>query len=185
MNGLEQINLDQVTDINLAFVNIQEDGTYLAENRITDAIALAKYDRIHIMSYDQTGPWNPSKPGPHAPYEMAEKDFLYFHLERGVPAHKLTLGLPFYGYGFGEGVPISLPYKRILELYPEAYESDAITVPEGGTIYYNGEETISRKVRFAVEQGAGGLMIWHLNGDHAGERSLLAHIQEAMRRIGF
>jgi len=281
MDGLEQVNLDRVTDINFAFINIQKDGTYRAENRMTEAIALAKkhgkkvflslgggsppdhlhtfltpdrhvdfveqtvefavkmgfdgvdvdlendlindqygplvsalgvalkakgkemtaalaswnanriadgtladYDRIHIMSYDQTGPWNLAKVGPHAPFEMAERDFLYFHQERGVPSHRLTIGLPFYGYGFGEGAPVSLTYKRLLELFPEAHESDEIKVTEGGTIYYNGEATITKKVRFAVEQGAGGVMIWHLNGDHAGERSLLARIQLAIQSSG-
>lgn len=146
-------------------------------HKITDE-TLTHFDLIHIMSYDRTGPWNLSKPGQHSPYEMVESDFSYFNLERNVPKHKLIAGLPFYGYGFGDGAPQSLSFKRIAETFPDAIDMDEISFPEGGTLYYNGRQTISRKVKFALDAGAGGVMIWQLLGDAPGKASLLSVIQE-------
>ena len=70
-------------------------------NLISDA-KLQLYDFINIMSYDKTGPWNLSKPGPHSPLSMAQDDFTYFNTDKkDIAAEKLFIGLPFYGYGFG------------------------------------------------------------------------------------
>lgn len=143
---------------------------------------LQLYDFINIMSYDKTGPWNLSKPGPHSPYSMAVDDFRYFHETRGIPAEKLLIGLPFYGYGFGPGAPRGLAYSAITATYPGAENKDEVTLPEGGAIYYNGIPTIRRKVEFAVEQKAGGVMIWQLRGDASGELSLLKVIHEVVKK---
>ena len=67
------------------------------------------------MSYDRTGPWRPEKPGPHAAYEHAVEDLEYFGVVRKRPKDKMTLGLPFYGYGYGPELTskaISMNYKK-------------------------------------------------------------------------
>ncbi|HNT19139.1 MAG TPA: glycosyl hydrolase family 18 protein [Saprospiraceae bacterium] len=143
---------------------------------------LQLYDFINIMSYDKTGPWNLSRPGPHSPYSMVEQDFVYYNQTRKIPAQKLLIGLPFYGYGFGPGVPQSKSYQEIVNLYPGAESTDSITVPEGGKVYYNGKATIRDKVLFAHRNGARGVMIWQLLGDSRDSRSLLQVIQGAISR---
>ncbi|HMQ63855.1 MAG TPA: glycosyl hydrolase family 18 protein [Flavilitoribacter sp.] len=137
---------------------------------------LALYDFINIMCYDRTGPWNPEKPGQHSPYEMVEEDFDYYHHIRGIPAGKLLIGLPFYGYGFGPGAPVGMRYGDIVKAYPGAENQDEVALPAGGTIYYNGMPTIRRKVAFAMDKKAAGVMIWQLLGDAEGELSLLNQI---------
>lgn len=150
-------------------------------NLIADS-TLQLYDFINIMSYDKTGPWNLSRPGPHAPFSMVEQDFYYYNQTRKIPAQKLLIGLPFYGYGFGPGVPQSKSYKEILNLYPGAENTDSVTVSEGGKVYYNGMATIREKVMFAHRSRAGGVMIWQLLGDSQDSRSLLNVIQGAVSR---
>ena len=139
---------------------------------------LAQYDAIHIMSYDKTGPWNPTQAGPHSPYSMAVDDLDYFAGTRGVSAGKLSVGLPFYGYGFGNNVPASISFRDIALQYPEAVDADEKTVPGGGTIYFNGKSTIRAKASLARQRGARGVMIWQLAGDAAAPHSLLKVINE-------
>ena len=146
-------------------------------NLISDT-TLKLYDFINIMSYDKTGPWNLNNPGPHSPFTMAQDDFVYFNTTRGIAAEKLFVGLPFYGYGFGNGAPQSLSYKDIITTYPGSENTDSLTVSGGGKFYYNGIPTIKQKVSFAISNRAGGVMIWQLLGDSKDSKSLLKAIND-------
>jgi len=141
------------------------------KSRYTDK-ALAVYDFINIMSYDKTGPWRPQDAGPHAPYDMAVADLDYWTNTRHIAKEKLSLGLPFYGYGFGTGAPPDINFKNLITQYPGAENADQFVVPGGGVIYYNGITTIKNKTTLAL-QNAGGIMIWQLLGDAEGDNSLL------------
>ncbi len=143
--------------------------------------ALAQFDFVNIMSYDKTGPWDRSDPGPHAPFPMATDDLKYWTGIRGLAAGKVTLGLPFYGYGFGTNAPESLSYGDIVRLYPAARESDQLTVKGGGIVYYNGVATIKAKTILALQK-TGGVMIWQLYQDAQGQYSLLTAIDSLVRK---
>lgn len=143
--------------------------------------ALTKFDFINIMSYDQTGPWRPNEPGPHAAFETAVSDLVYWTKTRHLSKKKISLGLPFYGYGFGTTYGESMSYATIIGLFPEAAEKDMLVPVSGGAIYYNGLMTIKNKTRLALKK-AGGVMIWQLLQDAAGEQSLLSAIDEAVRQ---
>jgi len=134
--------------------------------------ALALMDFVNVMSYDKTGPWDPSNPGQHSPYSMAVSDLDYWHNTRGIPKAKLNLGVPFYGYGFGTNAPSSISYGDIVAQYPGAENADQVTVNGGGIIYYNGIPTIESKTTLALKN-AGGIMIWQLMQDASGSKSLL------------
>lgn len=140
--------------------------------------ALEKFDFINIMSYDKTGPWDPSHPGQHAPYNMAENDLAYWAGKRLMPKEKLTLGLPFYGYAFGNNkAPSTLLYREIVADYPGAENKDELKLNSGQTVYYNGIPTIKQKTYLAMKQ-ASGVMIWELTQDAVGNLSLLKAIQD-------
>ena len=143
--------------------------------------ALAQFDFVNIMSYDKTGPWNPANPGPHAPYSMAVDDLAYWTGARGLAVAKVTLGLPFYGYGFGTNAPESMSYGDIVSQYPAAWNSDQLTVAGGGIVYYNGAATIKAKTTLALQK-AGGVMIWQLLQDAVGEKSLLTAIDSVIKK---
>lgn len=192
-NGFDGVDVDLENDLINAhyapFISDLHKSILPTGKKMTAALAswnahkisdqtLSYFDLINVMSYDKTGPWNLSRPGQHAPYEMVVDDFNYFHLDRGVPAEKLLIGLPFYGYGFGPGAPGSMTYRRILESYPNAVDRDEIKFDGGGTLYFNGVRTISQKVDFALSSKAGGVMIWQLLGDAPNDESLLQAISK-------
>jgi hypothetical protein len=88
-----------------------------------------------------------------------------------------VLGVPFYGYGFGDAFRRrTYDYSEILSLYPGAEASDQV----GSTIWYNGIPTIRAKAAYVKDQGLAGVMIWSLDNDVKGERSLLTAIYEAL-----
>jgi GH18 family chitinase len=141
------------------------------------AAALSKFDIVNVMAYDGTGPWNPDRPGQHSSMDMA-KDNTNYWIGRGVPKSKLVLGLPFYGYGFGEAfTKDGYTFSQIVDKFPGAELVDQI----GKTIWYNGIPTIQAKTRYALEQDLAGVMIWSLNQDAKGKQSLLAAIHDAMQ----
>ncbi|EDM37619.1 Chitinase [Pedobacter sp. BAL39] len=140
--------------------------------------ALALFDLINIMAYDHTGPWRKDQPGPHSAYEDAVLDFDHWQVTRKLPAEKLILGLPFYGYGFGPDIAQDMSYGALVQTYPGAEKEDLWVLPGKGTFYYNGIPTIRKKVAFAMKRKAGGVMIWQLLGDAAGEYSLLNTIHK-------
>ena len=145
--------------------------------------ALVQYDFVNVMSYDHTGSWAPERPGPHSTYAQAVEDLAYFKIIRGIAKEKLTLGVPFYGYGFGPGLTtpgISMNYGEIVAEFPGAESADQFNMPGGMVLYYNGIPTIKKKTILAKEE-ASGIMIWQLSGDAPGSKSLLQAINETVR----
>lgn len=137
--------------------------------------ALAQYDFVNIMCYDRTGPWRPEVPGQHSSYNDAVEDLNYFGAERNIPPEKMVLGIPFYGYGFGPEItsPVkSMNYNKIVSEFPGSESVDQWKMDDGKIIYYNGIPTIRRKTQLATEK-ASGIMIWQLEGDARGSKSLL------------
>ena len=139
--------------------------------------ALGQFDLVNIMAYDGAGYWEPNAPGQHSSFEFAEGNVDYW-LRRGLAKSKAVLGVPFYGYGFGAAFrKRDYPYSAIVASYPGAENLDKV----GDTIWYNGIPTIKRKVGYAASQGLGGIMIWSLDSDVKGEKSLLSAIHDALR----
>lgn len=139
--------------------------------------ALADLDLVNIMAYDATGYWAPDRPGPHSSMEFARESVDYW-LKRGLPKSKAVLGVPFYGHGFGKALKRGdYPYREIVETYPGAENQDQA----GETIWYNGLPTIRAKAQYVREQGLAGIMIWELEQDAPGEKSLLAAIDATLR----
>jgi GH18 family chitinase len=137
-------------------------------DRVPDSV-LGQLDFLNIMAYDAKGSWEPNSPGQHSSLEFAKSSAKYW-LGRGVPKEKAILGVPFYGYGFGkEFHDGAFAYADILAKHPEADQQDQV----GETIWHNGQPTIREKAKFVVSEGLGGVMIWSLDNDVKGEKSLL------------
>ena len=149
--------------------------------KMSDA-ALKKFDFINVMSYDQTGPWTPEKPGPHSTYAKAEEDLTYWINTRKISKKKINLGLPFYGYCFGTQYSASMSYSEIIHTFPGAELLDEVAPPTGGNIYYNGLPTIKRKTSLALKK-AGGVMVWQLMQDDMGNNSLLNAIHDTIEPV--
>ncbi len=125
------------------------------------------FDLVNVMAYDWIGPsWG--KPGDeHAPLAQAERDMALWRA-RGVPQERLVLGLPFYGYGYGKYRP-NYTYREIVtEFGAGAARGDVVGKRCAGCDYitYNGTDTLARKAKLAMAQGA-GVMVWEISQDTA------------------
>lgn len=152
------------------------------KDQITDR-ALAEYDFMNVMSYDRTGPWRPEKPGPHSTFTHAEEDLTYFTIDRKIPKEKLTLGVPFYGYGYGPDLTskaISMNYREIVSTFKGSQHVDEWKMPDGKVLYYNGIPTIKMKTELAASK-ASGIMIWQVLGDAPRKKSLLRAISSSAK----
>ncbi len=144
-------------------------------NKVPNSV-FEHFDFVNIMAYDGAGYWSPNSPGQHSSFYYATNNVAYW-LDRGLPKAKAVLGVPFYGYGFGEAFRKGdYGYSKILAVHPGAENLDQV----GNTIWYNGIPTIKAKSRYVVEQGLAGVMIWSLDYDVEDSRSLLSAIHETL-----
>ena len=112
-------------------------------------------DFMHAMTYDQQG-------GPHSTREFASRS-MAAGIAAGLPARKLTVGLPFYGRHSKTGDWVT--YEDLVQKHhPLNPEVDSVEA-EGGVVHFNGRATIEAKVREARELGLGGVMVWEAGQD--------------------
>lgn len=128
------------------------------------------FDKLHwlnLMTYDCDGP-------KHSTYDFAVNCVKYWVEDRGFEPEKLNLGLPFYGR------PFPGDYRLLLDADPEALEKDMV-VMDGREIWYNGRDTLRRKVALAKEYGMGGVMVWEISHDCTDpDKSLLTVLGQAI-----
>ncbi len=125
--------------------------------------ALALFDFVNVMAYD-------APPAEHATLQFSA-DALAYWRERGLPAQRLTLGVPFYSR------PGEAPWREILPAaggQTDLLDQDHLNI-NGQEEYFNGITTLQQKTDLAKEQ-AGGIMIWELTHDVQGDMSLLKTI---------
>jgi GH18 family chitinase len=136
--------------------------------------AIEAYDFINVMVYDKTGIWRPDDIGPHSPYTYAEEAIVFWTRQRKIPADRIILGVPFYGFDFTPPARY-IDFKEIIERNPELSYQDS-----AGMRYYNGIPTIVKKVQLAKEK-LGGVMIWELASDAGGDLSLLRALDQTIK----
>lgn len=169
-------------------------GSYYL-NKIEPLIAAAEVDFLFVMAYDLHGPWdrysdfnaplyNTTAPSPQ--YKMCVRDAVEPYLAAGVPASKIVLGMPFYGYKYnnvtaaGNGLfssftsAVSISYDSIVKTYlsntnyTDFFDSQA-RVPylygNGTFISYDNARSIAEKVKYAKALGLAGAGIWELSQD--------------------
>jgi GH18 family chitinase len=118
-------------------------------------------DFLNLMVYDG------GNGADHSPYSYAVTSLDYW-LNRGLPASKATLGVPFY----------SRPsQKKYYELIAQGADPNA-DVFQGD--YYNGINTIKAKTNLAFDRGIAGMMIWEISQDATGSASLLSAIKQVV-----
>jgi chitinase len=136
--------------------------------------ALDAYDFINVMVYDKTGIWRPAEAGPHSPYSYAEEAIKFWTEERKIPASRITLGVPFYGFDFTPPARY-IDFSEIISENPANAYRDSI-----GMKYYNGIPTIVQKTELAKNK-LGGLMIWEIASDTKGDMSLLRALHQTLQ----
>lgn len=147
-------------------------------------------DFINIMGYDYN--WSvlgaghqsnlyPSKEGA-GDHEQCGKRCVDFILSLGVPASKLTLGVPFYGYQNGKGPEGFLKYGQIAERigkdgytleFDEAAKQSFLNKDGKFEVAFDDIRTLNGKADYVKENGLGGIMYWAYA--HDDEKGTLRH----------
>ncbi|GAB3265439.1 glycoside hydrolase family 18 protein [Chitinimonas naiadis] len=171
------------------------------------SVAIHYLDWVNLMSYDFNGLWNkfsghvaplhhdPAylQPGTSATANVGSAVDLY--LQAGVPANKIVLGVPFYGYawgrcaakgngqyqdcngpGAGANSEGSISFDRLVSDYIDRngyrrYWNDVTRTPylfkaeTGDFISYEDPESLDYKLQFLKQKGLAGAMFWELTND--------------------
>lgn len=128
------------------------------------------FDWLNLMAYDDD--YGPDYVKAHSPYSLAVKSIDYWVKERGLPAQKAVLGLPYYSKkGMGKYGP---PYKNLLKDEASPYDDYWMGA------FYNGIHTIKLKTQLAIDSGLGGVMVWEVKDDSNDEWSLAKAIRETI-----
>jgi chitinase len=148
-------------------------------------------DFVNVMTYDMGNP-----PKHHAALYRSEhvgwicaQEGIDKHIEAGIPAHKLTVGMPFYGRGTDE-IGGYLAYGKILELdesYTRSWDAKAmvpyLTDKEGKLVCtYEDPSSISIKCDYIRKRGLLGAMYWEYGCDDE-EGSLRRAVYQSLKGI--
>lgn len=138
--------------------------------------AMESTDMFEVMSYDL---WDDD--GNHATTQIAKDDIEKF-VKKGYDKAKLDLGVPFYARPTTEEA-YWYDYKSYYDKMSDngLYE-DAET---GLTFSFNTYDVIKEKTLYALENGLGGMMIWHYSCDVPAdnEKSLFGAIDSAKQEF--
>lgn len=167
-----------------------------------DLPGVAQYcTHIDLMTYDYNGPWQNST-GFVAPLRQTKYDTdstlnvawtVDAYLEAGVPAHKILLGIPFYGYGwtvnarstgqegqYQPATPLATSTQTYafivtnllptMQLFRDDVANGGRTLTpwlfDGSTFWtYDDSQSIAQKMEFVRRKGLGGAFAWEASGD--------------------
>ncbi len=137
------------------------------------AAAIDAVDTFEIMTYD----YNDAQ-GKHATYEdtIAQLGALK---EQKLPLEKVNIGLPFYS----RPTDLSGYWYDYSSCYNEIDENGWYHCPNTGKdFWFNTTDVIEAKTEYAINNGYGGVMIWHYHCDlpSSHEGSLLRAIDTAI-----
>ncbi len=156
---------------------------------------------IDLMTYDYNGPWN-NQTGFVAPLYQTKYDTdptlnvawtVDAYVAAGVPAHKILLGIPFYGYGWAasggnpaeEGqyetaTPLATNTEGFnyiltsllpaMQMFRDSTANDGKTATpwlfDGANFWtYDDGQSIAQKMTFVREKDLGGAFAWEASGN--------------------
>jgi hypothetical protein len=143
-------------------------------DKISDK-AIQAFDFINVMAYDLHNPGGSTEPVQSSSVAEATQEVDYW-VGRGLAKNKAVFGVPFYGYKWAGAKGEALTYAEILQANPAAATQDQVDL-NGNTVFLNSRTTIIEKAKLAKTYG--GIMVWELGQDAAGDSSLLKAIADA------
>ncbi|WP_214226114.1 glycoside hydrolase family 18 protein [Pedobacter sp. B4-66] len=130
-------------------------------------------DFVNVMTYDMGTPPNHHAGLYHSEYtkDISVDEGVTAHLNAGVPANKLVLGIPFYGHGKGD-IAWYIDYKDIVKLngYTKKWDDVAkapyLTNDAGEFVLtYENPQSIAIKCTYLLDKGMLGAMYWDYTAD--------------------
>jgi len=159
---------------------------YAPRNVAQDYAAIGRVvDQVRLMAYDFH--WASSPPGPVAPVSWISAVLRYAKTQ--IPAAKIVLGVPLYGYDWsgGHGTGLSwLQATRLASKYHATVHYDTVaqapwfSYTDGSghphTVWF--ENSGSSKAKFSLAQRAGiaGVYLWMYGAEDTGTWSALRHV---------
>ena len=173
-------------------------------------------DAWHLMAYDYAGSWDTTTGHqanlfPHPPNnnpdstKFSTERAVTDYLARGVPAHKLVLGMPLYGRAFEQtqqtpGRPYTgvgpgtiepgvylyrdLPRTGATVLYDDvakaSYSFDAGTKE---FVSFDTLQSAKVKVEYLLKKGLGGAVFWEASGDKTGKEGWVGAVGGGVGRL--
>ena len=138
-------------------------------------------DHVNIMAYD--GHWDGEYDAANlSPYPFNKNIVNYWASlfdKHGLSKEKLVLGVPFYAQPENPDIN-QVSYAAIIQNNPENANRDTVNM-NGTTYHYNGEETVRKKTKLALDHGFGGMMLWEAGHDANGPKSLTIAISRALK----
>ena len=145
----------------------------IADARYVDFKAIEPYvDLVNIMMYDVGNP-----PYHHAALYRSEmsgrvraQEAFQAHLNAGIPANKLVLGVPFYGRsvkGFGDTAYGALVKRAdVTRMWDDVAKVPYLVNGDGEFVCtYEDAESLAWKCRFVKQTGMRGAMYWEYRCD--------------------
>lgn len=156
-------------------------------------------DYVNLMTYDIHGPWDLYCDFNSPLFDNNDQSFQYkisidssikAWLNAGLPADKLVVGVPFYGYKYdvlknangglyqkhtnGKALSykdIKVNYSSNPEYTKNFHEESLVPWLYNGNTFisYDDTQSIGLKAEYIREQNLGGAMIWELSQDFEGE----------------
>ena len=165
-------------------------------------------DYINLMCYDYYGPWTEQTgfnaslfTNPYDPIGQSTDSAFKLYREKGIPAEKIVLGLPTYGFAW-EGIADNgthglfqksgvflgnFDYPQLDEKYSTGFEDFFDEVSKQSYRYnakekifatYPSEQFIKTATTYAKEKGLAGIMYWEYGHDIKGQ--LLQFMSEGL-----
>jgi spore germination protein len=146
------------------------DAGYAPRNVAQDYAAIGQAaDQVRLMGYDYH--WDTSPPGPVAPVGWIRDVISYAKTQ--IPASKIVLGIPEYGYDWSRGVGTSITWLQALRLsrqhhvrprYDASSQSPWFTYTDASgqehTVWFENAESSQAKFDVARGSGIGGVYLW-------------------------
>ena len=142
---------------------------YGPANVAQDYAALGRAaDQVRIMAYNYH--WATSPPGPVAPIGWVRAVLRYAKAQ--IPAGKIILGVPLYGYDWSGGHGAALSWLRAFQLatryharprYDAAAQEPWLRYTAGGrshVVWFENQASSRAKFEAAAGSGAGGVFLW-------------------------
>lgn len=136
-------------------------------------------DVVRIMAYDYS--WSGAPAGPIAPDEWVRRVALY--AKSRIPARKISLGIPCYGYDWGKSPATSLVWNDFLGLLATGKADPATDSGEevADAARFGGATSLARKAGIARELGLGGISFWYVGSEEPRTWDVLATLRPRKR----
>ncbi|KAL1883144.1 hypothetical protein VTK73DRAFT_9511 [Phialemonium thermophilum] len=170
-------------------------------------------DSWNLMAYDYAGSWDTTS-GHQANLfkNLANPQSTKFstdqavddYVARGIPSHKISLGLPLYGRSFESTTGVGAPYNGVgagtsqsgIWLYKDLPRPGATEYYDGVAkasysydrtthelITYDTVASAITKAKYLTQKGLGGAVFWEASGDKTGTGSLVGTMAKQLRQF--